>query len=63
MQNNNPMQMMQQFQQFMSGYKGNPQQDAMQMIQSANLNQNQLNKIQSAANMIYSMAQKFGILK
>lgn len=63
MQNNNPMQMMQQFRQFMSGYKGNPQQEAMQMIQNANLNQNQLNKIQGAANMIYGMAQKFGILK
>jgi hypothetical protein len=51
------------FSQFITGYKGNPEQEARQMIQNANLNQAQLNKIQSSANMIYGMAQKFGIFK
>lgn len=55
---------MQQFQQFMNGYKGgNPEQMGRQMIQQANLNQQQLNKLQTTANMIYGMAQKFGIFK
>ena len=60
---NNPLQLMQMFSQFITGYKGNPEQEARQMIQNANLNQAQLNKIQSSANMIYGMAQKFGIFK
>ena len=61
---NNPMEMMQQFAGYLSNYNGNnPQQEAMQMIQSANLNQRQLNKLQNTANAIYGLAQKMGILK
>lgn len=57
------MQMIQMLNQFASNYKGNPEQEARQAIQNANLNQAQLNKLQTTANMIYGMAQKFGILK
>lgn len=59
--------MMQMLKQFISGSNGlnqaNAEQIGRQMIQNANLNQAQLNKIQNGANMIYGMAQKFGILK
>ena len=60
---NNPVQIMQMLSQFVTGYRGNPEQEARQMLQSANLNQTQLNKIQQSANMIYGMAQRFGIFK
>lgn len=60
----NPMEMMQQFAGFFNNYQGkNPQQEAMQMIQSAGLNQRQLNKLQNTANAMYGLAQKMGILK
>lgn len=60
---NNPMQIAQMLQSFMGGYKGNAEQEGRQMIQNANLNQSQLNKLQNAVNMIYRIAQRFGILK
>lgn len=64
---NNPMQMMQMLSQFIDGKNGinagNAEQIGRQMIQNANLNQSQLNKLQNGANMIYGMAQKFGIIK
>lgn len=64
---NNPMQMMQMLSQFMNGNNGlnigNAEQIGRQLIQNSNLNQNQLNKLQNGANMIYGMAQKFGIFK
>lgn len=59
----NPMQIMQMFQQFSANFVGNPEEQGRQLIQSANLNQNQLNKLQSSANMIYGMAQRFGLIK
>lgn len=60
---NNPAQLMQMLNQFATGYKGNPEQQARQLIQQANLNQSQLNKLQNSANMIYGMAQRFGLIK
>ncbi len=48
---------------FMSGFKGDPEQEARKMIQQAGLNQQQLNQLQSQANNIYSMAQQFGLFK
>lgn len=58
------MNMIQQFASFFNNYNGqNPQQEAMQMIQGANLNQRQLNKLQNTANALYGLAQKMGILK
>lgn len=63
----NPIQVMQMFSQFTNGRNGldvnNAEQMGRQVIQQANLNQRQLNKLQTTANMIYAMAQKFGIFK
>lgn len=59
----NPVQLMQMFQQFASGYDKNPEVEGRKLIQSINLNQNQLNKIQGAANMVYGIAQRFGLIK
>lgn len=59
----NPMEIMQQLKSFMSGYKGDPEQEARKMIQQAGLNQQQLNQLQSQANSIYAMAQQFGLIK
>lgn len=64
---NNPIELMQMLNQFTDGSNGlntqNAEQRGRMIIQQANLNQSQLNKIQSMANMIYGMAQRFGILK
>lgn len=59
----NPMQMMQQLKQFMNGFSGNPQEEAMKRIQQANLSQRELNELQSTANEVYAFAQKLGIIK
>ena len=60
---NNPMQMMVQFSQYINNYRGNPQQEAMRMIQQSGMNQQQLNKLQNTANAMYSLAQKMGIIR
>ena len=64
---NNPVQLMQMFGQFTNGQNGlnvnNAEQMGRQVLQRANLNQVQLNKIQNMANMLYGMAQKFGMIK
>lgn len=66
-QTNNPVQLMQMFGQFTNGQNGlnvnNAEQMGRQVLQRANLNQVQLNKIQNMANMLYGMAQKFGMIK
>lgn len=63
----NPMELMQMLSQFADGSNGlnvnNAEQRGRQILQQANLNQSQLNKIQSMANMLYGMARTFGILK
>lgn len=41
----------------------NAQEIGQKLIQQANLNQTELNKIQNMANMLYGMAQKFGIFR
>lgn len=63
MQNQNPIQMMQQLKQYMSNYKGNPEQEARQMIANAGLNQKELNALQSTANMLYGMGKQMGFIK
>ena len=40
----NPMQMMQQFQQFRNNFQGNPQQMVQQMLQSGRITEAQLNQ-------------------
>lgn len=59
----NPMQMMQQLKAFMSGYQGNPKDEAMKMIQQSGMNQQQLNQLQNQATSIYKMGQQMGLFK
>lgn len=55
----NPIQIMQQFQQFQQSYKGmNPEQEAKQLIAQSNLSQKQLNELQNTANMIFKMGKQ-----
>lgn len=61
--NQNPMQMMQQFNQFRQQYRGNAKEEAMRRIQQSNLSQSQLNELQNTANMFYSFAKNMGIIK
>lgn len=49
----NPMQLMQKYQQFRQQFQGNPQQIIQQMMQSGRISQNQLDAAQQ-------MAQQFG---
>lgn len=46
---NNPMQMMQQFQQFRNNFQGNPQQMVQQMLQSGRINEAQLQQAMQMA--------------
>lgn len=63
MLNNNPLQTMAQLKQYMNDFNGNPQEMGMRKIQEAHLNQQQLNALQQQANYIYSLAEKFGLIK
>ena len=54
---NNPMQLMQQIQQFSRTVQGNPQQMIQQALQSGRLSQQQLNEAQRMATQIQSMLQ------
>lgn len=53
--NNSPMQMIQQFRQFKSNFKGNPEEEIQKMLQSGKISQEQLNKAQQMANQFQSM--------
>lgn len=46
---NNPMQMLQQFQQFKKNFQGNPQQMVQQMLQSGQINNAQLQQAMQMA--------------
>lgn len=46
---NNPMQMIQQFNQFKNSFTGDPKQAVMNLLQSGQMNQDQLNQLQSMA--------------
>lgn len=45
----NPMQMLQQFQQFKNSFQGDPKQEVMKLLQSGKMNQQQLNQLQAMA--------------
>ena len=49
MQRNNPMQMMQQFQQFRNNFQGNPQQMVQQMLQTGRITEAQLQQAMQMA--------------
>ena len=45
----NPMQMIQQFNQFRNNFKGDPQQEVQRLLQSGKMTQPQLNQLQAMA--------------
>lgn len=51
---NNPMQMMQQFQQFRNSFQGNPQQMVQQMLQSGRITEAQLQQAMQMARQFQS---------
>lgn len=51
----NMMQLLQQFNQFRQGFKGNAQAEVMRMVQSGQISQQQLDQVQTLARQIYSM--------
>ena len=53
-QRNNPMQMMQQFQQFRNSFQGNPQQMVQQMLQSGRVTEAQLQQAMQMARQFQS---------
>ena len=53
-QRNNPMQMMQQFQQFRNNFQGNPQQMVQQMLQSGRVTEAQLQQAMQMARQFQS---------
>jgi len=57
----NPMQMMQQLQQFKSQIQGDPKKMVEQLISSGQISQQQLNQFQNQANQIMAMMRKMNI--
>lgn len=53
-QQNNPMQLMQQFQQFRNAFSGNPQQMVQQMMQNGQINNAQLQQAMQMAKQFKS---------
>lgn len=56
---NNPMQMIQQFNQFRSNFTGDPKAEVMKLLQSGRINQTQLNQLQSMATQFQNMMNAF----
>ena len=52
MKMNNPMALIQQFNQFKNSYTGNPQQQIQQMLNSGQISQEQYNQAVQTANML-----------
>lgn len=53
--NNNMLQLMQQFQQFRQNFKGNPQQQIQQMLQSGRISQSQYNSAVQTAQQLQQL--------
>lgn len=58
---NNPMQMIQQFAQFKNSFSGNPQQEVQRLLQSGQMNQSQLNQLQSMAKQFQDLLAQFNM--
>lgn len=54
----NPIQMMQQLQQFRNNFKGDARAEVMKLLQSGQINQQQLNELQQMANQLQAMMKK-----
>ena len=52
---NNPMQIIQQFQQFKNNFQGNPRAEVEKLIASGKINQQQLNNLQNMAREFQKM--------
>lgn len=52
---NNPMQMIQQFNQFKNSFTGDPKQAVMNLLQNGQMNQEQLNQLQAMAKQFQSL--------
>lgn len=52
---NNPMQMIQQFNQFKNSFTGDPKQAVMNLLQSGRMSQDQLNQLQAMAKQFQSI--------
>lgn len=59
MQTQNPMQMIQQFNQFRANFKGNPQEEVQKLLASGKLSQAQLNELQKKATEFQNLIQSF----
>ena len=57
---NNPMQMIQQFAQFKNSFSGNPQ-EVQKLLQSGQMNQSQLNQLQSMAQQFSQLLGQFNV--
>ena len=58
---NNPMQMIQQFARFKNSFSGNPQQEVQKLLQSGQMNQSQLNQLQSMAQQFSQLLGQFNV--
>ena len=56
---NNPMQMIQQFAQFKNSFSGDPKQEVQKLLQSGQMNQSQLNQLQSMAQQFSQLLGQF----
>ena len=54
----NPIQMMQQLQQFRNNFKGDARVEVMKLLQSGQMNQQQLNELQQMAYQLQAMMKK-----
>lgn len=54
----NPIQMMQQLQQFRNNFKGDARAEVMKLLQSGQMNQQQLNELQQMAYQLQAMMKK-----
>lgn len=56
---NNPMQMIQQFNQFKNSFRGDPKSEVMRLMQNGQMTQDQLNQLQSMASDFQKMLNSF----
>lgn len=54
-QQNNPPNILQQFQQFRQAFRGDPKQEVQRLLQSGRMTQEQYNQLQGPAQMLYKM--------
>lgn len=60
-QNGNPMQMINEFMQFAKNFKGNPQQEVMNMLNNGQMSQQQFEQLSQQAKQLQEMFKQFGI--